>query len=372
MFGKYYRNETFTYWFFSFMPLVILAETVVYMWAVGTKAEDGEFVIYFLAPILGMTSAVLILIQVMSQIIFVLRLLKLNSEQKANVRKEAESGLKRGRLLKTDDVLIYYGMFSKKVLLMSDILDWYPNAGTSSFYAPRAGTITMNWDCINVKMRNGRTKELNCSMACFGGAPGELPVNSLIAVILLGLAFFIMWVYPKIMGWFAGTDPIERMLYYAGYDAFFWLLAVLLIAVIGVTSYYLRYRFLDSSYDMTLARKILGAFALFVLLFLWLIFQMKYDEADLAREDLKAYKAGALAVMEQESYGIRENTNDGNGWGLYGHMARLGIKSNVLEFWSGSVLLIDGTVEKMPESGKIYRVYYLENTKILVDFEEVE
>ncbi len=372
MFGKYYRKETFTYWFFSLMPIVILAETVAYMWAAGTKAEEWEFVIYFLAPIMGMTGAVLILIQVVSQIIFAIRLSKFNSEQKDNVRKEAESGLKRGRLLKTDDVLIYYGMFSKKVLLMSDILDWYPNAGSSSFYAPRAGTITMNWDCINVKMRNGRTKELNCSMACFGGAPGELPVNSLIAVILLGLAFFIMWVYPKVMGIFAGNNPTERLLYYAGYDVFYWLFAVLLIVVIGVAAYYLRYRFLDSGYDMTMVRKILGAFAILVLLFLWLVFQMKNDEADLARADLKAYRAGEFAMAEKESYGVSENTNDGNGWGLYGHMARLGVKSNILEFWSGSMLIIDGTVEKMPESGKMYRVYYLENTKILVDFEEVE
>lgn len=371
MFGKYYRNETFTYWFFSLMPLVILLETVVYMWAVGASREEWEFIIYFLMPILGLTSAILILIQILSQIMFAVKLTRLNRKQKEHVRHEADTGIKCGRLLKTDDVLIYYGMFSKKVLLMSDILDWYPNTGTSSFYAPRAGTITMNWDCINVKMRNGKTKELNCSMACFGGAPGELPVNSLIAVILLGVAFLIMGLYPKLMDCFVGSNPIERLLFHAGYDAFFWLVAVVLIIILGITAYYLRYKVIYSNYDMAMFIKPLIVFGILVILFLKIFFDMKNDESDLARADLKAYRAGEYAVVECESWELREHTNDGNGWGLYGHKSRLNVKCTVWEFQNDSVLIIDGSVEKMPEIGKQYRIYYLKNTGIAVGFEEI-
>ena len=52
---------------------------------------------------------------------------------------------------------------------------------------------------------------------------------------MLGVAELIMGVYPRLIDFFLGEkDVIEKTLFYAGYDWAFWLVAIILITILGI------------------------------------------------------------------------------------------------------------------------------------------
>lgn len=373
MFGKYYRNERITYWFFSFLPWILLLQLWGYMAvAQADNPEAWEFLNYFFLPLAGGAGAILILVQSLSHLLFAFRLRKLSKEQRAGVKQAAATGFKMGKLLKTDDVLIYYGMFSKQVLWMCDIVDWYPNSGTYQNYVPRGGRVVLHYDTINVRMKSGKVKNLNCSMQCFGGQEGELPWNTTIMVFLLGVAYLLFALYPRLMDVIAGEDMIRRLLFHTGYDVFFWVVCVVMIVLLGILLYYLKYRYVETNYDMRNAGQFVIRFLVVVVLFLFIMLRQKNDESDIARADLKAYDQGIYAQMEGVGDELTEIYHNNNGFGLLAHIDKLGISA---VWWSAdwyekSLVILEGSGVEMPKQGKDYRIYYLENTRIVVKIEE--
>ena len=72
--GKYFRRETFTYWFLALLPVILVTELWLYF--VGTNklyGEASECFAYFLWPLSLMASGVLIFIQLVSVSIYFVR-----------------------------------------------------------------------------------------------------------------------------------------------------------------------------------------------------------------------------------------------------------------------------------------------------------
>ncbi len=376
--GCYFRREKFTYWFLSFLPVILVTELWLYF--AGTHKFYGEITdifYYLLLPLSLLTSGVLILVQLISYWIYLVRWCRLTSEQKMVIRDVACNCQKTGKILQSEEVLIYYGMFSKKVLSRKDILSMQRTVNTSTSHV-RGGTIVTVSDYIRVTLKSGKKADLMCNIKVLDGYQGELPWNSIGVVVLLGVAELIMGVYPRLIDFFLGEkDVIEKTLFYAGYDWAFWLVAIILITILGIFMVCLKKKFVDESYKGTVTKSP-GMFymALILLLFLGLFFRDKYEDSQLARADLKAYVQGQY---EQKTMYIQKE-EESQMWGcgsdyMHNYLDAQQIPYACLECfedgcrWEEFFLLIDP--KSKTETEQTYCLYYLENTKIVVGFEQV-
>ena len=364
---KYYKNETFTYWFYSFMPFIILLEA--YMYLQETTSRDPSMITLFSSIILYCKVAGFgfVIFQIFSHIHFIMSLKVLSHEVKLGIQDEAVNGVKRGRFLLTKDVLVYYGMFSKKVIKRDEISRLKRNKGTLKTYVPRAGNVKVDYDTTLVYLKNGDVMQIECSIDSLDGIRGELPYNSLIAVVLMGLFILSMLIYPRISDYYAEGTQIERFLFHASYDVYFWLASIVIVAIIGIIAYVLRYIFIPKKIDkanITLA----GIALLVVAVFVCGVFFGKSDDAELAREDLSAYYAGEFIVVEGPYQEHGECLNYEVGWNFYEYADRSSLEPVILERPGYRLLFLKAAFDELPEADMSYQVEYLENTKIVVSF----
>lgn len=373
--GKYFRREKFTYWFRTFLPVILVAEFWLYF--VGTHKLYGEMIDvfgYLLWPLSLMTSGVLSLIQIVSCLIYLIRWCKLTSEQKMNIRDVAGNSKKTGKILQSEEVLIYYGMFSKKVLLRSDITSMQRNANTSTTHV-RGGSIVTVSDYILVRLKSGKKVDMMCNIKVLDGYEGELPWNSIGAVVLLGVAVLIMGLYPLLIKCFMGEkDVIERILFYAGYDWIFWLIAIVLVFIFGIFLFCIKKKYVDESYKGVVSKSVLPFYIIIaVILFSGIFWRDKYEDSQEARADLEAYMQGKY---EQKIVYIRED-GEARTWtcgndNIYNYLDTQQIPYVCVEgveddSSSKNYFLLIGLEDEL-KTEQAYCLYYLENTKIIVRF----
>ena len=364
---KYYKNETFTYWFYSFMPFIILLEA--YMYLQGTTSRDSSMITLLSSIILycKVAGSGFVTFQIFSQIYFLMSLKVLSHETKLGIQDEAVNGVKRGRFLLTKDVLIYYGMFSKKVIKRDEISRLKRNKGTLETFVPRVGHVKTDYDTTLVYLKNGDLLQIECSIDSLDGIRGELPYNSLIAVVLIGLFFMSMLIYPRISDYYAEGTQIERFLFHASYDVYFWLASIVIVAGIGIIVYVLRYIFIPAKKDkanITIA----GIALLVVVVFVFGVFCGQREDAVQAREDLCAYYAGEFVVVEGSYKEHGECLNYEVGWNFYEYADRLSLEPVILARPGYRLLFFKAAFDELPVADMSYQVEYLENTKIVVSF----
>lgn len=364
---KYYKNETFTYWFYSFMPFIILLE--VYMYLQGTTSRDPSTITLFSFIILycKVAGSGLVVFQIFSQIYFLMSLKELSHEMKLGIQDEAINGVKRGRFLLAKDVLIYYGMFSKRVIKRNEISRLKRNKGALETFVPRVGYVKTDYDTTLVCLKNGDLLHIECSIDSLDGIRGELPYNSLIAVVLVGFFILSMLIYPRILDYYAEGTQIERFLFHTSYDVYFWLASIVIVASIGIIAYVLRYIFIPAKKNK--ANITIAAIALFVVVsFVLGIFYGKREDAMLAREDLRAYYTGEYKVAEGPYKEHGECLNYEVGWNFYEYADRLSLEPVILARPGYRLLFLKAAFDELPEADMRYQVEYLENTKIVVSF----
>ena len=377
--GKYFRREKFTYWFLAFLAVILVTELWLYF--VGTNKLDSEIkemFVYLLWPLSLLTSGILLLVQSISCLLYFVRWCRLTPEQKKGIRDAAYNSKKTGRILQSEEVLIYYGMFFKKILLRRDIVSMQRVANTSKTYV-RGGSIVSKSDYILVRLNSGKKTDLTCNIKVLDGYKGELPWNGMAAVLLLGVAVLIMGLYPFLIECFMGKmDMIEKSLFYAGYDWAFWLAAVVIIAVFGIWLYHVKERYNDESYKGAITKSPLPFFVVIILfLFCGIFFRDKYEDSEMARADLKAYTQGQyeqkILLMRDKEDAVMWACGSDN---IQNYLDAKQIPYICLtcledgEFWEEYFLLINS--ENQPEIEQTYCLYYLENTKIILRYEKVE
>lgn len=333
---KYYKKETFTYWFYSFLPLIFWAETYCYM-QVAEVSSDMVIFLTLICRMCEISGIGLVCYQIMSQISFKRKLMKLSPEIKADIENEIATKPKKGRFIKTKEVLVYYGMFEKEVLKREEIVALQRNEGMVTLQGRYK--ITVNNDHTAVFVKDGRTLRLP-RLLVEDDASSELPYNSLIAVFLMGLLYGAMFLYPQFLDGAMTSDPIENLLLRMVLEVKYWGIAILVVVGIGIFAYVLRYCFLPSRdySDMAAVTWILLCISSLLILG---IYMEKRDTAELARADLAAYREGHFEVKESYLY---DPTGE----------------------WES----LKETLGKVPKEGVFYRVEYLKQTKIIVGFEE--
>ena len=376
MFGNYYRNEKITYWFFSLLPIILVLMLAAYMQATSViDGAGGDFLWCFFAPLAVGTGAILVALQFESQVLFQIQLEKLTPQQKQHIRENVKATLKCGRIYQDEEVLVYYGMFSKQVHLQKDIFGLFPNHETMSRYIPRAGTVVMKYDLIDVRFISGQKRCFWCPVESLKGRPGELPYNTMIAVGLVGMFMALMAWYPRMFDAICGEDVVRKILIYTGYDVVCWSSVVIFMLILTVVAYILRYKYLPVLYDMYNVKQILFYLILTVLLFVGIVFRQKNDESTMARADYQLYVQGEYEQVTGYSRDFYEITHDNNGWGMIGWAYRLGVPFGYLDvdgepyLENGVLLGSEYTAEDFIESKEVM-VYYLPNSKIIIKLEE--
>ena len=161
MFGTYYRNEKFAYWFPGFAPFLQVLEMEFYA-RTTQKPASGIWEVYdeLLEPLLLSIGCVMlgaqILIQIISSIYFFCKIRKLSEEQKEGLRHAARHSVKTGKILQTEEVLVYYGMVYKDVLLKSDIKKMRPYKDREQTYI-RGGSVISESNWIRVELKSKKT-----------------------------------------------------------------------------------------------------------------------------------------------------------------------------------------------------------------------
>lgn len=334
---KYYKKETFTYWFYSFLPLIFGAETYWYM-QVAEVSSDMVIFLTLICRMCEISGIGLVCYQIISQILFKRKLMKLSPEIKADIENEIATKPKKGRFIKTKAVLIYYGMFEKEVLKREEIVALQTNEGMVTLQGRYKTTV--NNDHTAVFVRDGRTLRLP-RLLVEDDASRELPYNSLIAVFLMGLLYGTMFLYPKLLNTAMTPDPIENLLLRMVLEVKYWGIAICVVAGIGIFAYVLRYRFLPSR-DYSDMAVVAGILLLVLSLFILMVHMEKRDTAELARADLASYREGHFEMKESYLY---DSTGE----------------------WES----LKETLGKVPKEDVLYRVEYLKQTKIIVGFEEI-
>lgn len=96
---KYYRNEAFTFWFYSFMPFMVGVETYIYL--IETTSKDPSTII-LLSSIIRFCEVVglgFVIFQIFSHIQFIMSLKVMTPDMKSGIRDEVAKGVKRGRFV---------------------------------------------------------------------------------------------------------------------------------------------------------------------------------------------------------------------------------------------------------------------------------
>lgn len=378
MFGKYFIREKITYWFYCLFPLIFTAEIYIYASVTTVTPDIMEMIDILIVQLSFMASGIMLIVQLCSCLIFFIRMCRLTSGQRQGLREAAHNSKKTGNILQSDEVLVYYGMFSKNIILKNQIVS-IERYTESNFRHVRGGSISSKMDYIIIKRKSGRDIALMCPMKVLDGYAGELPWTYMIVVVWFGVALAIMALYPVLMKFFYNeNDLIEKILFIAGYDWLFWLISVVIIVSLWFLAFYLKKKYIDEeSYKGMVMKMTKFWFIACIVMFAGLFFEEKFEQSNLARKDLSLYRKN-----QYEQIQIHINSVDENSWTecgtryMYEYMDAEQIDYGVLYgrldergLYSEAFLLIGN---KDVDLEKICIVHCLENTNIVMDIEVME
>lgn len=379
--GNYFRRENFTYWFLVLLPLMLVTELWLYSWA--THKMYGEIVELFyilLWPVAFSISATLGLIQMISCFIYFLRCRKLTSEQKNGLWNAAQSQKKTGRILQSEDVILYYGMFSKKVLLKRDIVSMRSNKTVSHVHG-RGANFEIN--SIVFQLKSGRNVEFMCNSKVMDGYEGELPWKSIGTVVILGVALLVMGGYPFLIRCLVKRkNAIESILFYIKYDWISYSVSVVFIVAFGIFVLCIKKKCLNEGdkRGVTTSPSLLSCIVPILVVFCYIIICDKYEDSKLASADLESYREGqyeeTIVHIQEVSEKVMQTCEDDISYYVYKYLDSqwvpyicIACEEEVGSFEDYYFLVEDKNKCKV---GQTYRIRYLESTKIIVKFEKMK
>ena len=378
---KYYRNERFTYWFLSLLPFVFLAEVFVYLRETSGRDMSIDMVFRFLIAICVITGLGLVIYQIVSNVKFYKNLKQLPEEMQETVKNEIPGTTKRGRYLLTKDVLVYFGMFNKKVFKRNEISRWKRDKGIHTQIAPKAGRISVPYDNTIIYFTNGhgymdKIEYPVDPLESKEKTNGELPCTSVLVVFVSIVFTLSMIFYPRFLSSAAPKNEIERYLFYSSYEVEFFLRAIVITAVSALVAFIIRCFIKPIHFKDKLTRRnrITVAAILLVVAAMFIAGAIGswYQDAARAREDYKSYKAGDICVVEGTYKELGACGRNEVGWTEYEYAERHSFRPVLLSKPGSRLILLRSAFEELPEEGKKYRIEYLEKTKIVVSFTEIQ
>lgn len=393
--GDVFKKENSTYWFYSMLPILLWLELLLLYLLVDKHAGMVGF-LGFAGVICFVTGIVLGLLHFCKSISFRERLNSLTDQQKHSLNEEAI--VKLWKVLLSREVLIEYGMFTRRVILVEDILSVRRHKDTLKISAG-AYRVSQEVDNMILTMKDGRTivvgensnemmealnrllagKEVKKASIEQINSVGEKPVEGITALAIVGSICLTMGSYLHIMElFFHGHTDVEKVLFFLGYEGYFWLGAVLIMAacVMGVFVWRgLALRGKRRGAMGTLWR----ALVFLPILFIWAEYDNKFNEyTQAAKADYQLYQEG---VYEQAMVNNMEKTaapyEAWGEWSVYDYMESLGIQYEFVkidkdaelsykgEYFPEFILIDSENYSRDAENGR--EIQYLKNTGIVVD-----
>lgn len=372
--AKYYKNEIFSYWFGCLLPFIFVAEIMIYKRENGGISQDAELILQFIMGMCIVAGGLLSFSQIVSTIRFVKAYRSLPSIVADSVSDEIDHTVKRGRFLLTKSVLAYFGPFSKKLFDRNEISGWKRNKGVNVSHNPKAGVIKIPYDDTMVYLKKHRTELIEYPIDPLEAekkTAGELPLTAMAIFIMVTVFFAGMIIYPQILEARAPSDPIERFLFWAANEAHYCLTAVIVSAITGIVSFFIRC--LISTIKIYADKvKAIAICICVAAAFVAGFYADERKEAMLAEEDLNAYYNERLEVVEgiyKEKGACKRNEM---GWSVYDYADSKQYDPVMLEDPRTGLILLRSAIESIPAEGKRYRIEYLKNTKIVVSLVEID
>ena len=375
---KYYRRERFTYGFLSLLPFIFLTEILVYYHGISGREASMQMVLQFLMIICLVAGIGIAIYQMVTNVKFYKSLKLLPPEIQEACKIEIPQRIKRGRYLLTQNVLIYYGMLTKKVYQRKDIAKWKRDKGVYSQDVPRAGRVSVPYDNTLIYLKKGfsyadRIEYPIDPLESEYETKGELPWNAFLVVFVSIVFTASMMLYPRILAKDAPGADIERFLFYSSYEVDYCLNAFKVTALSGLVAFVIRciikpIHFPKEKLVMKNRITLFCILSAVTLMFLVGAFGSWYDDVKNVREDLAAYYAGEFCIAEgrykEKGVCLRNEV----GFTVYDYAERNGFQPVLLEDPGYRLILLQSAFEELPQEGKTYQVEYLENTKIVVSF----
>ena len=399
MINKIFQSENKYYKFYIALPIFLGLEMLLGI-ILAPKSSDLIYICLFFSVLCILTSIILGLVYYGIHNKFLKQFHALTEEQKKSIM---ECGI--ARCFKTylsKDILIQYGMFTKRIIWIDEIESIQRKKGTQII---RAGAYMTSEevDEMHLIMKNGRGECVDTSDEMMeaitalrkGDLPeeflkknvcvyGEKPVEGMTALFLLGSVILFMGGYSRVMNQFVPTvDSISKMLFITGYENRFYMGAVLLMGIGFVSTFIWRF-LVQRGKKHTAMMPVWISFALLSIMLVYTEYENNFQEdVQIARADYQLYQEGVCEQVVAKQLVITENpffvwVNEN----VYNQLddARIEVKYLKVEMDENlssqedarnEFILLNPECESWEEE-KTYRIYYLKNARIVIKLEKME
>lgn len=394
---RYYSREKDNYLFYSILPSIFALEILFYSLSLKTtKLTINITVIVCLA--LALCTITLILIQIHSVRKFEHLYSELDVSQQRKIEKAAAGSFKTGNLLITDEVILQYGMFIKKIVPVKDIrevrlLDAQMEMSSRFSIMVKGNSIELllasgektklkgpalytgdesRSVCKVINQRIKDEKILESDLKLFEDYRVNPPYNGIMSVVLAGMLLFLLRIYPVVLlHIFPDYDDIKLLLLHSGYEYVIGSAFIILFLATVIILLVLRNKFVRRDQSDWFSGNIYAAvIGICVIALISNLSSGKLYSAEIAREDYQLYKNREYESVITKLY-VLGGTPSKIEWANFNTDQIIEKHDiNVRYLKTGQEIFYLFQKNVLIEEHKEYEVKYLKNTHIIVDMKE--
>lgn len=388
--GNNFKRQKQIYMFYTLLPVLLLGEILIFYYTDPVREWGG--MLLFLSVLVQIAEAVIIPVQIFSEICFRKQIKRLTEEEKQAFEK---SPLRIGPILVNDAFIVEYRMFRKRVISISDI--FRANYREQKYKTQARGISVSHVHKDIVLLRIGKKQIVMKAPKTFMGQETDAVINSVNNVIegkgvredtkkyysqyngdfpfygiffltLTGVIFLIYRCYIPFMDLFVNAkDRTAYFLFHAGYDRYFQIGAVVVICFYAIGCFAWKYHYLGFDFDSNAGNFVIPVTVL-VLMFLNTAFVKDYGDISAhARADFAGYKKGNYGYTETSLIDIGNDFSRSGNMQLESMTEELGIEIQICKSADKSMEFMYVGEKLNILKDKEYQVVYLENTGIIVE-----
>lgn len=388
--NQYFKAEKYKYWFYCLLPVIFALELLFFLLSTALSPDNMTFILC-LCVICILTALILAVIQQCSAKKYNKQLSELSEYQISEAEKTA-SLCKMGNWMITEEIIIYYGMFLKKVILIEDVADTALLDGEIQLHRMKVKS-----NHIEIIFKSGRKIQIkgpalykgNESEALFNMINAGLnkrcvskddtaifknykmnpPFNGILACIMLGVILVLLIIKDTVKySFFSYDDGIKSLLLNVGYDSLFNMAAVLIFTAFFIIMLVIKQKITVNDKSDFISKRVFGAVIVLCCFFTFASLFLLDDNESLARADYKAY-------INKEYTEKMTELNKKGGYDI-GWIKDLNAKKTIEKYNMNVICLTDGKEQYFLinkdisiKQNKKYKIRYLDKTHIITEIE---
>ncbi len=392
---KQFNRQNIIYIFNIIAPVIIWLEALLYMQIKVGKIEG--FLLYILGSMVCVTTAVMLLIHIITNILFwkrLSRVIEKNTDYK-------DENLKIGRILVNADFILDYGIFRKRIIPIAEIfcvknrkeivssgnrrVAYHVNrivllrkgAREIKLYAPT--DFLCEESKLVVKAINNAIegKSIYRENERLGRKyPCDFPFYSFLGICIIPVMGVLIWLYPYIRDLLVDhQDKIKTFLFCVSYEEIVRRIIVILLYLFFIGMFTWKHYFMRIDLG---SLKTFFALVAIICFTPFVQFALPWDFAQYCeeyKEDYKAYQSGNYEIIEVELYDIGE-ASEGSCFEKASEIVERydmyvrNVRCPDYNYFGNTLHLINNDISI--SEGSTYKVKYLKNSGIIIEIQEVE